>query len=112
MLTIPDISSGSHNFNLRCRSSSDIDLKDLKSFAAGEHLDVSLPDDLRLAEEGDEEVRFTEDGIPIEPFNLKAEHWGGFFDADGNYLAYRDQDDTDAWLESLPGETLPLVIAF
>ena len=53
-------------------------------------------------EEDEEELRFNDDGIPIEPFNMKAEQWSGYFDADGNYLAYRNQDDTDAWLETLP----------
>lgn len=67
---------------------------------------MSLVDEITLAEEADEddvEVRFTEDGIQIEPFNLKAERSRGFFDAEGNYVAYRGDDDTDAWLETLPG---------
>lgn len=75
--------------------------------AAGEQLELSLPDDLNLVhEEEEEEVHFTEDGIPIEPFNLRAEKRSGYFDADGNYLAFREQDDTDAWLETLPGVSL------
>ena len=64
---------------------------------------MSLPDDLNVAGDDDEEVQFTEDGIPIEPFNLRAEKQSGYFDADGNYLAFREQDGTDAWLETLPG---------
>lgn len=40
-------------------------------------------------------------GIPIEPFHLRNELLEGFFDAMGNYIAFRNDDDTDAWLESL-----------
>jgi hypothetical protein len=70
----------------------------------GEVVEISLLDDLGVAEDDDEaELRFTEDGIPIEPFNLRAEKAAGFFDAEGNYVAYRGEEDTDAWLETLPG---------
>lgn len=76
-------------------------------YAVGEAVDVSLLDDVALAEEeeddDDVELRFTEDGILIEPFNLRAERAEGYFDADGNYIAYRG-DYTDAWLETLPGD--------
>jgi len=54
------------------------------------------------------EQRFTEDGIPIEPFDLRAEMAAGYFDAEGNYVAYPDEDDTDAWLATLPAGPLEL----
>lgn len=63
--------------------------------------------EVALAEEADEadtELRFTDDGIPIEPFNLRSERAEGYFDEEGNYVAYRGGDDTDAWLETLPGK--------
>ena len=74
-------------------------------FSAGEAVDISVPAEVALAEEADEDtdVRFTEDGIPIEPFNLRTERAEGYFDEEGNYVAYRGGDDTDAWLETLPG---------
>ena len=71
--------------------------------AVGEQVELSLSDDLNLAEDDEDELLFTDSGIPIEPFNLKAERRGGYFDAEGNYLAYRSVDDTDAWLQTLPG---------
>ena len=40
-------------------------------------------------------------GIPIEPFHLRQEREAGFFDDEGNYVAFRDEVE-DAWLESLP----------
>lgn len=74
---------------------------------AGEQLELSITDDLNLVDDDDdEELQFTDSGIPIEPFNLKAERHFGYFDADGNYLEYRKTDDTDAWLETLPGISL------
>lgn len=36
---------------------------------------------------------FTEDGITIEPFNLKQEREEGYFDGEGNYVEYRLNDD-------------------
>ncbi|BDA43366.1 probable CD2 antigen cytoplasmic tail-binding protein 2 at N-terminal half [Coccomyxa sp. Obi] len=41
-------------------------------------------------------------GVPLEPFNLKHERETGYFDDDGNYVAYCDAEPDDAWLESLP----------
>lgn len=41
-------------------------------------------------------------GVPLEPFNLKHERETGYFDDDGNYIAYCDAEPDDAWLESLP----------
>ena len=44
-------------------------------------------------------------GVPLEPFNLKYERETGYFDEDGNYIAYCDAEPDDAWLESLPRGT-------
>jgi hypothetical protein len=35
----------------------------------------------------------TEDGIEIEPFNLNQEREEGYFDAEGNYVEYRNDDE-------------------
>ena len=43
------------------------------------------------------------DGVPLEPFNLKAERERGYFDAEGNYLEFSNPEDNDAWLASLAG---------
>ena len=80
-------------------------VSDILLTAAGEALDVSLLDNVAAAEEYDDdepELRFTEDGIPIEPFNLLSEKGEGYFDEDGNFLFYR-QETEDAWVDSLPG---------
>ena len=73
-------------------------------------MDISLPDDLEFAEEGrdhdDTELRFTEDGILIEPFNLGAERSGGYFDNEDNYVARVNKDDTDAWMQAMEGAPL------
>lgn len=34
-----------------------------------------------------------EDGITIEPFNLNQEREEGYFDAEGNYVEYRLNED-------------------
>lgn len=44
---------------------------------------------------------FTSDGIPIEPFHLRRERAEGFFDAEGNYVEYKLEPESDAWLDSL-----------
>jgi hypothetical protein len=45
-------------------------------------------------------------GVPMMAFNLKHERETGYFDEEGNYVAYRE-DSEDAWLASLPkGESL------
>jgi hypothetical protein len=43
-------------------------------------------------------------GVPLEPFNLKIERKTGYFDEEGNYVAYREEED-DAWLATLPRGT-------
>ncbi|MEW5313825.1 MAG: hypothetical protein WDW38_005362 [Sanguina aurantia] len=60
-------------------------------------------DEIADAEEDYEEPEeaMNDGGIPIEPFHLRNELLEGFFDAMGNYIAFRNDDDTDAWLESL-----------
>ncbi|EFJ49774.1 hypothetical protein VOLCADRAFT_89573 [Volvox carteri f. nagariensis] len=66
--------------------------------------DTSMPDDLAAAEEDYDEPEelYNEEGIPMEPFHLRAEREAGYFDAEGNYLEYRlEAEDTDAWLESI-----------
>lgn len=34
-----------------------------------------------------------DEGVTIEPFNLKQEREEGYFDADGNYVEYRNDND-------------------
>lgn len=41
-------------------------------------------------------------GFPIEPFHLRQEREAGYFDDEGNYVAFKDDRPEDAWLESLP----------
>ena len=67
-------------------------------------MDISLPDDLGFeGADVEPEFRFTEDGIPIEPFNMRAESAAGFFDAEGDFRATALEEETDAWLDTLPG---------
>jgi len=62
--------------------------------------DISLIPDVGAAEE-EGDGNFTEDGIVIEPFNLKQEREEGYFDGEGNYVEYRlNDDDKDAWFET------------
>jgi CD2 antigen cytoplasmic tail-binding protein 2 len=75
-----------------------------------EDTSVPLPDDVAVAEEvyedEDEGERIEDDGTKIEPFNLKQEREEGYFDAEGNYVEYRNEDDTkDAWLDSVEVDT-------
>ncbi|KAA8545602.1 hypothetical protein F0562_020386 [Nyssa sinensis] len=45
---------------------------------------------------------FVDDGIQIEPFNLTKEREEGYFDADGNFVEYiNDNEIKDAWLDSV-----------
>ncbi|XP_058085953.1 uncharacterized protein LOC131233278 isoform X4 [Magnolia sinica] len=49
---------------------------------------------------------FEDDGILIEPFNLKQEREEGYFDADGNFVEYVNQNEIkDAWLDSVDVDT-------
>nr|XP_023910797.1 SUPPRESSOR OF ABI3-5-like [Quercus suber] len=48
---------------------------------------------------------FVDDGIQIEPFNLNKEREEGYFDADGNFVEYvNDNEIKDAWLDSVEAE--------
>eukprot|EP00246_Nothoceros_aenigmaticus_P015356 TRINITY_DN6326_c0_g1_i1.p1 TRINITY_DN6326_c0_g1~~TRINITY_DN6326_c0_g1_i1.p1 ORF type:complete len:373 (-),score=84.60 TRINITY_DN6326_c0_g1_i1:1095-2213(-) len=64
-------------------------------------------DDLAAAEEDYQGGQILEDdGIAIEPFNLKQEREEGFFDAEGNYVEYRNHNELkDAWLDSVEVNT-------
>ncbi|XP_051147199.1 uncharacterized protein LOC127262527 [Andrographis paniculata] len=45
---------------------------------------------------------FVEEGVPIEPFNLDKEREEGYFDENGNYVEYVNQNEIkDAWLDSV-----------
>lgn len=74
-----------------------------------DHLEeTSLPPDVYGAEEEyqDSDGGEEEDGISIEPFNLKQEREEGYFDADGNYVEYRNDNDVkDAWLDTAEVDT-------
>ena len=62
-----------------------------------------LLDDISAAE-AEYEARegfWDNSGVPIEPFHLRQEREAGFFDDEGNYVAFKDGPE-DAWLESLP----------
>lgn len=39
-----------------------------------------------------ENTNFVDDGIQIEPFNLKQEREEGYFDANGNFVEYATQN--------------------
>ncbi|XP_022763705.1 CD2 antigen cytoplasmic tail-binding protein 2-like [Durio zibethinus] len=48
---------------------------------------------------------FIDDGIQIEPFNLNKEREEGYFDADGNFVEYiNDNEIKDAWLDSVEAD--------
>ncbi|KAG6792482.1 hypothetical protein POTOM_001632 [Populus tomentosa] len=50
----------------------------------------------------EENENFVEDGIQIEPFNLEKEREEGYFDAEGNFVEYINQNEIkDAWLDSI-----------
>ncbi|KAL5992387.1 hypothetical protein ACLOJK_013304 [Asimina triloba] len=49
---------------------------------------------------------FVDDGILIEPFNLKQEMEEGYFDAAGNFVEYISEKEVkDAWLDSVEVDT-------
>jgi len=48
-----------------------------------------------------------EDGITIEPFNLNQEREEGYFDAEGNYVEYRLNEDDKVATSS---DTTPVFI--
>ncbi|PON81887.1 CD2-binding protein-like protein [Trema orientale] len=50
----------------------------------------------------EENENFVEDGIQIEPFNLDKEREEGYFDAEGNFVEYVNENEIkDAWLDSV-----------
>ncbi|XP_011004970.1 PREDICTED: LIN1-like protein [Populus euphratica] len=50
----------------------------------------------------EENENFVEDGIQIEPFNLEKEREEGYFDAEGNFVEYINENEIkDAWLDSV-----------
>ncbi|KAB5563780.1 hypothetical protein DKX38_003834 [Salix brachista] len=61
------------------------------------------PNDASAAEVVYEEnENFVEDGIQIEPFNLEKEREEGYFDAEGNFVEYINENEIkDAWLDSV-----------
>ena len=40
------------------------------------------------------------EGVTIEPFNLKQEREEGYFDADGNYVEYRNDNNVKVYLRT------------
>ncbi|KAH6773259.1 hypothetical protein C2S52_003876 [Perilla frutescens var. hirtella] len=49
-----------------------------------------------------EDEAFIEEGVPVEPFNLDKEREEGYFDENGNYVEYVNQNEIkDAWLDSV-----------
>ncbi|XP_078433216.1 CD2-binding protein-like protein [Wolffia australiana] len=64
---------------------------------------VAGEDDVAAAEVHYEvHTSFDDDGISLEPFNLKQEREEGYFDADGNYVEYVARKEIkDAWLDNL-----------
>ncbi|XP_042399329.1 CD2 antigen cytoplasmic tail-binding protein 2 homolog isoform X2 [Zingiber officinale] len=49
----------------------------------------------------EDNTNFEDDGIQIEPFNLKEEREEGYFDDNGNFVEYAKQNEIkDAWLDS------------
>jgi CD2 antigen cytoplasmic tail-binding protein 2 len=45
--------------------------------------------------------RFDEAGQEIEAFNLQDEREDGYFDANGNYVFRKDQEEEDAWIATM-----------
>lgn len=40
-----------------------------------------------------ENETFIEEGVPVEPFNLEKEREEGYFDENGNYVEYVNQNE-------------------
>jgi hypothetical protein len=49
-------------------------------------------------------------GMPIEPFNLKNERDGGYFDEDMNYVFKKESGEVDAWIANLDEATVEAAI--
>jgi CD2 antigen cytoplasmic tail-binding protein 2 len=54
--------------------------------------------------------QFTEEGVPIEPFNLKNEREGGYFDENENYVFKKEIGEVDAWVAGLDEQTIEAAI--
>lgn len=87
---------------------------DKRGATAGAHMDTSmqLGDDGHGAEEAFE-APADEDAELFEPFNLNEEREHGYFDANGNYVEYKEEKHSgDAWLEGVKvDETLAAKVA-
>lgn len=60
-----------------------------------------LPDITAAEEQYKANETFVDDGIKIEPFNLDQEREEGYFDEQGNYVEYVNENEIkDAWLDS------------
>ena len=69
-----------------------------------------LPDsDVARVEEALEVAE--EDGIALEPFNLKRERAEGHFDESGHYVEHNQDDaaNRDAWLDSSAASLHPII---
>ncbi|WOK96243.1 hypothetical protein Cni_G04950 [Canna indica] len=54
----------------------------------------------------EDNANFEDDGIQLEPFNLRQEREEGYFDANGNFVEYAKQNEIkDAWLDSVEVDT-------
>ncbi|CAK9164294.1 unnamed protein product [Ilex paraguariensis] len=66
---------------------------------------LKMPSAIRWSGTCDGEI-FVQDGVQVEPFNLTKEREEGYFDADGNYVEYlNDNDIKDAWLDNVDVDT-------
>ena len=61
-------------------------------------------------EEADGAEKFNEEGVPIEPFNLRNERDGGYFDENMNYVFKKEKGEVDAWISGLDEETIEAAI--
>lgn len=61
-----------------------------------------LPDLSAAEEHYKDNETFVDDGITMEPFNLEQERAEGYFDEQGNYVEYINENEIkDAWLDSV-----------
>ena len=64
-----------------------------------------------VGEEDDTGERFNEVGERIEPFNLRSERANdGFFDANGNFVWKKDNEEPDEWLAQMDEATMEAAI--
>ncbi|KAL2537042.1 CD2-binding protein-related [Forsythia ovata] len=61
-----------------------------------------LPDITKAEVHYKDNETFVEEGVQIDPFNLDKEREEGYFDANGNYVEYVNENEIkDAWLDSV-----------